>query len=129
MRISKGVPRWWPEAREFPYIEQLTPPGWVYAVGKIDPERADRGYRAGLHRLGLDRVRALIEAAVGDDPRPPCLLCWDRPEDCHRGPTGFAGWWFHKTGEQVKELSLLQGLEGGVALVYEQSTPRSARRE
>jgi hypothetical protein len=120
VRISRGLPRWWPEAASFPYVEQLAPDGWMLAVGKTDPERADRGYRRSLHVLGVERAMALIAAAVGDDPRPPALCCFEKnPVDCHRGQ--FSLWFRRKTGERVRELSLLQGIEGGVALVWEQA--------
>jgi hypothetical protein len=123
IRISHGWPRYWPEARLFPAIPELMPPHWVFAVAKTDPERADRGYRRGLHILGVDRVRALIEGAVGDDPRPPALCCFESDwSECHRGPTGFAGWWECRTGERVSELSLMQSYSGAAALVWEVST-------
>jgi hypothetical protein len=120
IRISRSAPRFWPEAAKFPYIEELAPPGWVFAVARTDPARADRGYRRSLHILGVDRVKALIEKAVGDDPRPPALCCFESdPSECHRGPTGFASVWERWTGEQVKDLALMQSLQGGCALVSE----------
>ena len=76
VRISRGLPRFWPEAERFPAISELFPPGWVFAVAKTDPERADRGYRRGLHVLGVDRVRALLESSRVDD-RPLALCCFE----------------------------------------------------
>jgi hypothetical protein len=120
VRISRGLPRFWPEAELFPAIPELFPPGWVFAVAKTDPARADRGYRRGLHVLGVDRVRALLDSVQTND-RPLALCCFETdPKDCHRGPTGFAGWWERKTGEVIPELSLMQSFYGGVALVWEQ---------
>jgi hypothetical protein len=97
------------------------PPGWVFAVYRVDPDRARRGYRRGLHILGVDRVKALIEAAAADDPRPPSLCCFEPdPFDCHRGPEGFAGWWeAQNPGEFVPDLGLLVGVHGGAVLCWE----------
>jgi hypothetical protein len=117
VRISKGVPRFWPAAADFPAIPELFPPGWVFAVGKTDPELADRGYRRGLHVLGVDRVRRLIAEAVGDDPRPPCLLCFEKDvRDCHRGQ--IAAVWLRWTGEPVPDLCLMRS-RTTIALVHE----------
>lgn len=130
VRISRGVPRFWPAAEAFPYVGALAPAGWVFAVAKSDPERAFRGYRAGIHRLGVERVRALLAEAAGDDPRPLCLCCFElHAFDCHRGARGFASVWQRWTGEQVADLSLLRNRTTGVVALVREVEPATTRPE
>ena len=108
IRISRGAPKYWHVAHSFPYIEPLAPAGWLFGVK--DPERFDRAYRRQLHVLGLERVRELIGKAVGDDPRPPCLMCFERDwRDCHRGQ--IAAVWQRWTGEPIYDLTWLVSRE------------------
>jgi hypothetical protein len=118
VRISRGAPRFWPEAEAFPAVSELMPPGWTFSIK--DMERFGRAYRRGLHTIGLPRIRALLDA-IDADGRPLALACFETdPADCHRGPLGFAGWWERKTGELVPDLSLIRARQSGaVALVYE----------
>jgi hypothetical protein len=119
VRISRGVPKFWPAAADFPAVDELMPPGWTFSI--TDMERFGRAYRRGLHVLGLPRIRALLDAIDADaDGRPLALACFETdPADCHRGPLGVAGWWERKTGERVADLSVLRGRGRAVALVYE----------
>jgi hypothetical protein len=119
VRISRGVPKFWPAAADFPAIPELMPSGWVFAVAKTDPERARRGYRHGIHILGHELLSALIAEAVSDDPRPACLLCFEPDvHDCHRGQV--AAVWEQWTGEPIRDLSFMFNLSTGEpALVTE----------
>jgi hypothetical protein len=117
VRISRGTPRFWPEADAFPAVDELMPDGWMFGIK--DLEKFGRCYRRKLHTIGLPRLRALLDA-IDADGRPLALACFETDSaDCHRGPLGFAGWWERKTGEQVLDLSVLRGRGGAVALVYE----------
>ena len=107
VRISRGVPRFWPEAARFPTVPELTPDGWM--LGIKDDDRFDGAYRAKLHRIGFER----IEQALGDlliaYCRPLVLCCFEpaegdrAPHNCHRGPEGFGGWWMSQGGAPVPE--------------------------
>jgi hypothetical protein len=123
VRISRGVPRFWPAAEQFPAVDELMPDGWMFGIK--DLEKFGRCYRRKLHAIGLPRVRALIDE-IAADGRPLALACFETdPADCHRGPLGFAGWWERKTGERVPDLAILAaarvepGHERRLALVCE----------
>lgn len=118
VRISRGTPRFWPDADAFPAIDALMPDGWMFGIK--DLEKFGRCYRRKLHVIGLPRIRALLDA-IDADGRPLVLACFEtNPAECHRGPLGFAGWWERKTSERVVDLSLLRSRRGGAAaLVYE----------
>jgi hypothetical protein len=64
-------------------------------------------------------MRDLIELAGGDDPRPACLMCFEKDvRDCHRGQ--IASVWESWTGEPIYDLALLTSRRGDfVALVHE----------
>jgi hypothetical protein len=116
IRTSRGLPRFWPEAERFPYLELLAPDGWMFGVWEKDQDKGDRCYRRKLHIAGLARVQAALDEV--SDGRPQVLACFEeKPIDCHRGQ--FALWWQRKTNERVPELSLMQSFYGATALVYE----------
>jgi hypothetical protein len=73
-------------------------------------------------------VQAELDAITERYERPLALACFEQDRrECHRGPDGFAGWYERKTGMAVPELSLLQGLGGGVALVFERARLESSQ--
>ena len=119
VRISRGAPRFWPEADTFPAVDDLMPDGWMFGIK--DLEKFGRCYRRKLHTIGLTRIRVLLDAiASGAGSRPLALACFEADvATCHRGPLGFAGWWASQTGERVTDLSVLLGRRGAVALVHE----------
>ena len=51
VRISRGAPRFWPEADTFPAVDDLMPDGWMFAIK--DLEKFGRCYRRKLHTIGL----------------------------------------------------------------------------
>jgi hypothetical protein len=117
VRIAKSAPRWWPQSQPLPYVEPLAPPGWVFGIK--DDERARRGYRAHLYRQTVDRIGSMLDEVAERCEADVLALCcyeWDH-RACHR--SWLSEWWFDRTGEVWPDLSLLQGLEGGAALVYE----------
>lgn len=117
VRISRGTPKFWPQAAAFPAVEALMPDGWM--LGIKDTEKFWRSYRRKLHTTGLPAMQAQLDELAAAADRPLALACFEKaPADCHRGPHGFAGWYERQTGEAVPDLSLLRG-PAGLALVYE----------
>lgn len=97
VRISRGVPKFWPEAQSFPAIDLLMPDGWMLGV---DGDRFWAAYTAKLDRIGVDAIRSVLDGIGG----PCALACFEAdPESCHRGPRGFSGWW-RARGETVEEI-------------------------
>lgn len=98
VRISRGGPRFWPEAREFPAISELMPEGWVLGL-RDDP--FFEAYREKLDRISVEAITAALDAIPGGKL---ALACFEAdPAACHRGPRGFAGYWFEKTGVRIEE--------------------------
>lgn len=118
VRTSNSAPKFWPAAAGSPACDELTPPKWI-AFGKLDREKARKGYRRGLHLAGVDRITArLCQIAEQHEGRPLVLLCFEKDRaDCHR--LWFAQWWEKQTGVVVPELAVLRGREGTWALVRE----------
>jgi hypothetical protein len=104
VRISRGVPRYWPAAAGFPALADLMPEPWM--MGIDDLEKFGRVYRRKLHEIGLDAIRAQLDDLAAAYQRPPALACFEAdPAGCHRGPAfGFARWWESKTGISIPEL-------------------------
>lgn len=103
VRISRGVPKFWPEAGDFPALDDLMPDGWMLTIS--DLERFGRAYRRKLHVLGFEAIRARLDDLAGEHDRPLALACFEADcRTCHRGPTfGFAAWWLGQCGELVPE--------------------------
>jgi hypothetical protein len=114
VRISRGLPKFWPAAERFPECPELMPPGWI--LGCDDLEKAERGYRHHLHRVGIERVSRILDAEsrrpVPQTPhkvarRPLALACFERltkpDEVCHR--RWFARFWEEQTGVVVDEFA------------------------
>jgi hypothetical protein len=99
VRISRGLPRYWPAAAGFPAVELLMPDGWMFGVQ--DPERFGRAYRRKLHIAGVEAITAALEG-IASYSMPLALCCFEAdPAHCHRGQ--FAAWWERKTGQVVPE--------------------------
>lgn len=103
VRISRGAPKFWPQAETFPAVDALMPEPWM--LGIKDVERFGRAYRRKLHTIGLVSIQAQLDKLGGDDPRPLALACFEEDAaTCHRGPTfGFAGWYEKQSGVVVPE--------------------------
>jgi hypothetical protein len=114
VRISRGLPKFWPAAEQFPAVESLMPDPWMFSIPEDDPERFGRAYRRKLHTIGLPAIQAELDRISGQNKEqkggiwPLALACFEAdPADCHRGPLGFAGWWERKTGVVVTDLGTL----------------------
>ena len=106
VRISLGLPKFWPAAAAFPYVAELAPAGLLQIE---DDAEFERRYRTRLDRIGVETLRhrfEQIEPTVG--VRRLCLLCFEdlsAGEDCHRRT--FAAWWQERTSETVPEVGKL----------------------
>jgi hypothetical protein len=99
VRISRGVPKFWPEAADFPAVELLMPDGWMLRIA--DFEKFGRCFRRKLHIAGMPAVMAALDAIPGVRNRL-ALVCFEADHrTCHRDH--FARWWFGKTGELIDE--------------------------
>jgi hypothetical protein len=82
VRISVGVPKFWPQAAAFPYIEALAPVGIRHLEGQV----FEAAFLRRLDDIGvdaiLDQLRSLQAEAV---PVPLALTCFEPAgEPCHR---------------------------------------------
>jgi hypothetical protein len=109
VRISRGVPKFWPAAERFPALADLMPDGWMFGIK--DDEKFNRCYRRKLHTIGFERIEDELDELLIVYNRPLVLCCFEPPDDghaphtCHRGPDGFGGWWEHQGGAPVPEFS------------------------
>ncbi len=103
VRISRGVPKFWPEAADFPALDDLMPDGWMLSIN--DLEKFGRAYRRKLHVIGFERIHAQLDQLAAECGRPLALACFEADcNTCHRGPAfGFAAWWLGQCGELVAE--------------------------
>lgn len=101
VRISRGVPKYWPAARGFPYMEELAPDGWTLGLKNERTFRA--AYLSKLDRVGIEAIQARLDEL--DDGRPICLTCFEAdPAECHRA---IAAFWIEKTTAMaVNELEI-----------------------
>ena len=99
---SLGLPKWRPEASEWPVCHLLTP-RWGYL--KAEPAEFERAYIAQLGRLGVYKIgRTLERIARENEAQALILLCHEsRWEDCHR--LTFAEFWLTTTGELIQEIT------------------------
>lgn len=105
VRISLGVPKFWPAAVLCPFIPELAPDG---SMMNLDGERFRAAYLAKLRRVGVDMIAERFEAiAMTATAGTLALCCFERDRrDCHRGL--FADWWLEATGEVVPEVGSRQ---------------------
>lgn len=121
VRISRGTPKFWPQAAAFPAIEALMPDGWMFSIK--DAEKFGRCYRRKLHTIGLPRIQALLAEVANGDDRPLALACYEAAvADCHRGM--FSLWYERESGQRVPDLAILAARQTlpdqrPAALVYE----------
>lgn len=107
VRISLGLPKFWPAAAAFPYVAELAPAGLIHIE---DDAEFERRYRTRLDRIGVDTLRRRFEQifpTVGNSAL--CLLCFEdlsAGDNCHRRT--FAAWWQERTGASVPELELAE---------------------
>jgi len=101
VRISRGVPKFWPAAETFPEIPELAPDGPMFSM---TAERFEVAYRAKLDRLGVDLIQARLDATEAETDRGLALCCFEADRQrCHRGT--WAWWWLEQTGVEVRELT------------------------
>jgi hypothetical protein len=75
VRINLGVPRFWPQAASFPYIEQLAPDRWMMrlATGRrrvcapVSPEARNRDRRRNPHVASIALKSATARPGVPRD--------------------------------------------------------------
>ena len=85
VRISLGLPKFWPAAAAFPYVAELAPAGLIHIE---DDAEFERRYRTRLDRIGVDTLRRRFEQifpTVGNSAL--CLLCFEdlsAGDNCHR---------------------------------------------
>ncbi len=122
VRISLGVPKFWPQARDFPSVDELMIARWM--MHSDDHAKSERAYRHRLHQLTLPRISArLDEIADEHDGKPLVLCCFEALSgDCHR--SWAATWLRDQTGVVVPEVGLLiarrrAGEAPAFALCYE----------
>jgi hypothetical protein len=123
VRISRGTPKFWPAAKAFPAVDELMPGGWMLSKS-TDAAKAERGYRHKLHRIGLERIGARLDAIADECGLPLAIACFEPdPADCHR--SWAAAWLREQTGLTVPEIGSLTaarvepGQERQQVLVYE----------
>ena len=104
VRTSRRPPRF---KLAYPLTEKLS--DLMPDLNMLDLPRAEfeTAYRAKLGQIGVDALRAQLEAiSAQHGGKPLALLCFEdvsRDEmACHRRV--FARWWTEQTGEQVNEL-------------------------
>jgi hypothetical protein len=119
VRISRAAPKFWPEAADFPVLDDLMPAGWTLGAyakwqAELGPEAAmerfGRCYRQRLHVIGFEAIRRQLDALARTHDKPLVLACFEAdPATCHRGPTfGFAAWWLGQCGELIAEWEPLE---------------------
>ncbi|ETA66382.1 hypothetical protein [Haloechinothrix halophila] len=101
VRISLMLPRWRPEARDWPVCWTLCV-RWRY----FNADDWEQQYLAQLDRYGVAAIRSELEGIAAEhDTTQLVLLCFERqidPHGCHRRT--FARWWWRHTRESVPEL-------------------------
>ncbi len=108
VRISLGVPKYWPGARDLASVPELAPPYRLLAA-KVDRRAFEDAYLEHLDRVGADLIETRLNAIAGWDGSglPLRLLCFENLADpaawCHR--TMWARWWHERTGQAVAELA------------------------
>jgi hypothetical protein len=101
VRISRGVPKFWPAAQAFPTVPDLMPDA---SMLKLPSYRFWPAFWEKLDRVGVESIERQLAELAAQYPRPLALACFEKSSiDCHRGPRGFAGWWSEKTGETTAE--------------------------
>jgi hypothetical protein len=108
VRISKGLPRFWPQAAAFPAVEELVPDPWMLSPN-MGPGKVERGYRGKLDRIGLKPIAARLDAIAAECGGANLALCCFEPAvaDCHR--SWAADWLQQQTGLAVPEIGSMRG--------------------
>lgn len=106
VRISLGVPKFWPAAERLPFIAELAPDGWMMSR---EGEAFGAAYLAKLDRIGVDLIAERFEAITTVHAGALALMCFEdvlAGQGCHRRL--FADWWLERTGEVVPEVGARQ---------------------
>jgi Protein of unknown function, DUF488 len=122
VRISRGLPRFWPAARGFPYLEALAPEFWM--LGTQNPGTFRRAYLQKLDTAGPEVIQAELDDLIARYGPRLILLCFESDRaDCHRGLA--AEWLGEKLGIAVPELNLA----GEQLQFVDQPAPRAPESE
>lgn len=102
VRITLGRPRAFPS--EYEELLSLAPWGRLF---NLEGEEFEEAYRMRLERVGVEHIRAGLDAIAERHPGAAglCLLCYEnvfKGQQCHR--RSFAEWWLEKTGEVIEEV-------------------------
>jgi hypothetical protein len=103
VRISKGLPKFWPQAAAFPAVDELIPDSWMLNPNE-DPGRVERGYVGKLDKIGLELIAARLDAIADECGGKALALCCFEADraDCHR--SWAASWLHEQTGLVVPEI-------------------------
>lgn len=98
---SLGLPRWRPEAADWPRCWLVTP---TWALFHASPEEFERGYAERLDRFGARKISRVLERFAREHHADRLvLLCHELDgTQCHRAD--LATWFLTRTGEVVTEL-------------------------
>jgi len=99
--ISLGLPKYWPQARAFPYLPDLAPDPSMLGMDEAGFMGA---YFQKLNRIGIDSINAqLSQIREASGGQTLALCCFERfSVDCHRSL--FSSFWARMTGELIEEL-------------------------
>jgi len=106
VRITLGAPRFPLRFGLAGEIPNLVPPRSTFRKPYLGPTAFRAVYGSMLDGIGVDRIRAQVDAIRETSGADPVLLCFEDVRDgadwCHR--LIFAEWWREQTGEPVLEL-------------------------
>jgi hypothetical protein len=75
VRVSRGVPRFWPAAEYFPVIEDLMTDPWMLGVWARNAEQGARCYRRKLHAMASSESAHRSTSWSSSTPSPwPSVL-------------------------------------------------------
>jgi hypothetical protein len=97
------VPKWLPEAEQFPRLWAATPRWSYWRSGWPDEFRGH--FEAQLRQYGVQRIaRRIQQIATEAGAERLVLLCFEAdPAQCHRSL--FAWWWLVTTGERITDIT------------------------
>jgi hypothetical protein len=99
---SLQVPRWLPEAEDWPQLWAASPRWAYFSAPAVE---FDKCYLAQLDRAGPKQIAGVLaEIANVSGAARLVLLCFEAdPAACHRSL--FAAWWLATTGERITEFT------------------------
>lgn len=70
VRISRGAPRFWPEADAFPAVDELMPDGWMFAIKAAVADGVAHAPNLNALRNVLAELFERVQLVKGDDLSP-----------------------------------------------------------